>query len=239
MNVTQLMLDLRDLGIELTVEDDELKFSPKSSITPELLERIREHTPLLLGILQAEDVSAAVLWHATLDRVEAEGKFPPDLLEGCRQASACWEYKGPTGYGKESQTELEPSIEGESFPRFPDESDVDNEFHWSQITDEDREYLCGPREYPPPCPSCGGRLHHHPLCEELRASWEPKMPFGKHKGKPLSQVPHDYLEWLLAKNKTVDTELRSAIQDTLMRNPNSTLFEDGNDLSPPCSHKQV
>ena len=99
----------------------------------------------------------------------------------------------------------------EPFPRFPDESDADNEFCWSQLPDWDREYLTSPRDYPAPCPWCSGRLHHSPQCDELRAGWEVSIPFGKWKGKPLSQVPSDYLEWLLGNTDSIDAELRDAI----------------------------
>jgi len=36
-----------------------------------------------------------------------------------------------------------------------------------------------------------------------------RMPFGKHKGKPLSEVPADYIDWLLGRD--IDDDLRSAL----------------------------
>ncbi len=97
----------------------------------------------------------------------------------------------------------------EFFPRFPDESDADNEFFWSQLSDEDREYLTSPRNYPPACAWCGGRTRHSPPCDELRLSWQPKMPVGKHRGKPLSDVPLSYLQWLRC--SSIDSELKESV----------------------------
>jgi len=70
-----------------------------------------------------------------------------------------------------------------------------NEQRWASTSAEDFAYLTGPRNYPGPCPWCGGRLRHNPRCDELRASWEPEMPIGRHKGKRVSEVPRDELEW--------------------------------------------
>ena len=39
----------------------------------------------------------------------------------------------------------------------------------------------------------------------------PRMPFGRHKGQPLSQLPHDYLTWLSG----LDT-LREPLQTHVM-----------------------
>jgi exodeoxyribonuclease X len=36
-----------------------------------------------------------------------------------------------------------------------------------------------------------------------------RMPFGKHKGKPLSEVPADYIDWLLGRD--IDDDLRCAL----------------------------
>lgn len=86
---------------------------------------------------------------------------------------------------------------------------------WQHILDEDRAYLLGPRDWPQPCPWCGGRLRHNPLCVELRASWEPSLPFGKHKGKRLGDVPRDYLAWLLANGASLDAGLRAAVEEAI------------------------
>lgn len=71
-----------------------------------------------------------------------------------------------------------------------------NEQCWQQLSEQDYDYLVGPRHYPAACPWCGGRLIHSEACEELRASWEPVMPYGRYKGWKISKVPDDYKAWL-------------------------------------------
>ena len=66
---------------------------------------------------------------------------------------------------------------------------------WSQISDIDRNYLLGSRNWPERCFWCSGHQHHDPLCDELRESWQPALPWGKSKGRPPSQVPPRYLAW--------------------------------------------
>ena len=102
--------------------------------------------------------------------------------------------------------------EFEITPMFPDESDAANEFYWVNLSDTDRDYLTGPRKFPAPCPWCGGACHHNRLCDELRTSWEPTLPFGKHKGKPLSAIPREYLEWLASCSAGISDELCDSIK---------------------------
>lgn len=42
------------------------------------------------------------------------------------------------------------------------------------------------------------------------------MPFGKHFGEPLQQVPSGYLRWLLEKCDNVDDDLRYSVQQALL-----------------------
>ena len=84
---------------------------------------------------------------------------------------------------------------------------------WQHITDEDREYLTTPRNWPDPCLWCGGRLRHNPMCVVL--TWEPVLAFGRHKGKRLSKVPKDYLLWLLAKSTNINARLRTEIEEVV------------------------
>lgn len=74
--------------------------------------------------------------------------------------------------------------------------DDHNEQSWQQLSEQDYEYLVGPRNYPSPCPRCGGRLVHSEACHELQASWELVMPFGKYKGRKVSELPDGYKAWL-------------------------------------------
>ena len=38
-----------------------------------------------------------------------------------------------------------------------------------------------------------------------------KMPFGKHKGVPLAELPNNYIFWLLNKAENLDADLRNAL----------------------------
>lgn len=66
----------------------------------------------------------------------------------------------------------------------------------------------------PRCTFCGGINGHTQHCRELQLAWEMKMPFGKHKGTPLSRVPRSYLSWTL-RNHLLRDELRTAIEAAL------------------------
>ena len=76
------------------------------------------------------------------------------------------------------------------------EDDVD--YYFENIDPADYAYLTGPRRYPSPCFCCGGRLVHSTICAELQLADMPVVPFGKHKGKRLSEVPFTYLAWLVS-----------------------------------------
>ncbi len=83
---------------------------------------------------------------------------------------------------------------------------------WPELFPADLEYLLGPREYPRPCPWCGGRTCHSQMCDELRQSWLPVMPFGKHCGTRIDQIPRSYLAWML-KNADLPCDLREGIKE--------------------------
>ena len=100
--------------------------------------------------------------------------------------------------------------------RPPDDVFEASEFYWSQLPPRDYAYLTGARGYPSPCVWCSGRLMHSPECDDLQRSWELEMPFGKHKGKRISEVPLDYLYWLLMK-PGLEGGLRAAIEQRLCR----------------------
>ncbi|PWI54869.1 hypothetical protein BM613_13615 [Sulfoacidibacillus thermotolerans] len=44
-----------------------------------------------------------------------------------------------------------------------------------------------------------------------------KMPFGKHRGTPLEEVPDDYLRWMIKNVDTMDSDLRYSIKSRLER----------------------
>lgn len=101
-----------------------------------------------------------------------------------------------------------------------DDPDLANDWNWSAINDTDLAYLTGPRDYPPPCAWCGGRIVHNPLCDELRASWEVVMPHGKHRGQKLSTLSADYLLWLLGRSRVLPAELSDVVAAELKRRRN-------------------
>ena len=43
---------------------------------------------------------------------------------------------------------------------------------------------------------------------------DPTMPFGKHKGEPISECPTEYLDWLIGQDWLFD-DLRTAIETDL------------------------
>ena len=88
--------------------------------------------------------------------------------------------------------------------------EIQAEDDWPEIQAEDFAYLCGPRDWPDPCPWCGGRLLHNSQC--VTHDWKPVLPFGKHKGKKVCVVSVDYLRWLLANCNKLNPELRDAIE---------------------------
>jgi hypothetical protein len=100
---------------------------------------------------------------------------------------------------------------------------------WEEITDKDREYLLGPTLDDPPTPAqlaalrvwradrhpgkcffCGGRTVHHPEC--FIVAFTSAMPFGRYKGRLVSEVPRDYLVWLLKNSTRLSRDLRTEIE---------------------------
>jgi hypothetical protein len=71
------------------------------------------------------------------------------------------------------------------------------------------------KRHPPQCYFCKGRHAHNPNCYAVRWAFQLKMPFGKHKGKPLGEVPKDYLQWLLRKADRMDSDTREAVEIVL------------------------
>ena len=120
-------------------------------------------------------------------------------------------YKGPTDRVIESGGENADSTKSSFIP-----SHLDNrQDWWFCMSVDDFDYATASRDYPPPCPWCSGRLVHSDACKELTASWVLPMPWGKHKGKPVTKVPRDYLRWILANSESLTTDLRSQIEGVL------------------------
>ena len=56
-------------------------------------------------------------------------------------------------------------------------------------------------------------LDIHDLLEvQTRKRRIAKMPFGKHKGKDLSELPKEYVLWLLTKTENLDADLRASLE---------------------------
>ena len=55
------------------------------------------------------------------------------------------------------------------------------------------------------------------------------MPFGKHAGTPIHDIPRGYLRWALA-NLDLSPELRQAMELGIEKKPYQTLEEIGREL---------
>ncbi len=60
------------------------------------------------------------------------------------------------------------------------------------------------------------------LNEAMVPIWVEKMPFGKHKDKPLRSLPNDYIAWLLGLDN-LDADLRWSIEK-VVRERNAAVF---------------
>lgn len=56
-----------------------------------------------------------------------------------------------------------------------------------------------------------------------------KMTFGKHKGKPVGEVPSDYLQWVLDEADGIDVPLRRAVFEELK---SGAEWRDADDAEP-------
>ncbi len=73
MSVAEIMADLGRLGIRLKAEGERLRFHPRSTVTPELLHRLRDHKADLLDAMERIEERAAILeFDAGLSRDDAE-----------------------------------------------------------------------------------------------------------------------------------------------------------------------
>ena len=95
--------------------------------------------------------------------------------------------------------------------RDPDDGLIEYDGLWIDV--DDYLDLIRPRNIPEPCPCCGLRLRHTPICDELR--WRGTLPFGKHKGKQFHSIPQSYLHWLLDNKIHLPDDLRQEIVDEM------------------------
>jgi hypothetical protein len=196
MSVAELLIDLRQSGVRLEADGDRLRYFPRSALTPDLLGRLKARKADVVALLHFIPIrKAADAWSAALDALEGDPDFPPDVLESLRSGEARWS-------GPEVATPCD----------LPEPAEWD---WFDHITPGDLAYLAAPRDWPSPCPWCGGRLRHSTECRELAASWSITLGFGKHKGQPLESVPLDYLRWLRANCPSIDADVRREIDRVL------------------------
>ena len=80
---------------------------------------------------------------------------------------------------------------------------------FDQLTDADRRFMLGPRNWPAKrCPRCDRFMHARWCLEVVEPA--PSIPFGKHRGKTLDQVPDDYLRWAIGNGVGGETFLAEA-----------------------------
>ncbi|HVA50207.1 MAG TPA: DUF3820 family protein [Pirellulales bacterium] len=113
------------------------------------------------------------------------------------------------------QGEVADVYQDEGIYLWPDEPTAADLGPFALLDDTDGEYLLGRHRYPEPCGFCGGRCWHNPNCVALCDEWLISMPFGKHKGKPVASLDHDYLAWLLKCGMELNAELRREIERVL------------------------
>ena len=77
MSVAELLADLTRLGIEVVVHRDRLRYRPRSAVTPDLMERLRE----LLSILQPSVVPHGANPALLVDKPDVAGD--PIQWEDC------------------------------------------------------------------------------------------------------------------------------------------------------------
>lgn len=73
------------------------------------------------------------------------------------------------------------------------------------------------------------------------------MPFGKHRGLPLEDIPGDYLSWVLRCAEAADDWLKARIREELDRRSGRSHAQDGSESTnghaeargPPCDLKAV
>jgi len=80
ITTTQLITRLQSKGIELAVDGDKLRFRPQEKLTPEDLEHLRLHKPVLLRLLRSEGQSSARL-HCSPHNDTGNYAFLPDRYD--------------------------------------------------------------------------------------------------------------------------------------------------------------
>lgn len=97
MSVAELMTDLSRLGIHLEVHGDRLRYSPRSAVTSDLVQRMKDHKSGLMEMLRSDEtsdahdsVNAISAWQMALDRLVGDLDFPSDVIEALRASDVDW-----------------------------------------------------------------------------------------------------------------------------------------------------
>ena len=92
MTALDLIRDLDEAGVTIKVRGEGLRCMPRERMTPQLLQRVREHKPELRARLEyAKDtLNANAVWHQALDQLEGDPLFPPKVMEMLRAGKAAW-----------------------------------------------------------------------------------------------------------------------------------------------------
>ena len=92
MNASQLIRELAEAGVTIAVRGEVLRCTPRERMTPQLLQRVREHKPELLARLEyaTDTLNANAVWHQTLDQLAGDPLFPPHVMEMLRAGKARW-----------------------------------------------------------------------------------------------------------------------------------------------------
>ncbi len=93
------------------------------------------------------------------------------------------------------------------------------------LDDDACKELSSPREFPVPCPWCGGRSLHNPDCIDLCDDWN-ELPFGKHKGENVRFLETPYLIWLLSDSGLLSSAIRQAATETLLGRRDAAVCKD-------------
>ena len=92
MNVSKDVLltynELREKGIKVEVIGNNLRLTPKSKLTPELIARVRRHKAEIIKALQPQWQKTNSLFQASLSRVE-RCYIPGAIEKALRRAEVC------------------------------------------------------------------------------------------------------------------------------------------------------
>ena len=132
--------------------------------------------------------------------------FPPEVMEALRSAEVQW--------GEDDEESERLAIEHEDeLPYIPFGTELyDATGHfWDLLSEAERKRLTS-SETKYRCYFCNGINHHRDDCVG-----QPYMPWGKHKGQPLSAVPERYLVWAFRESHCKPHDKRTILAELQRR----------------------